>query len=56
MCLLFHLYYFNTFYLFDRERGRTQHGEHQAEGEGEAGSLQSKEPNDVGLDPRTMGS
>ena len=47
-----------TFYLFiyltegrERERVSTQ----QAEGEGEAGSQLSREP-DVGFDPRTLGS
>ena len=38
--------------LFDREREHKQE-EWQAEGEGEAGFLLSREPN-VGLDPRTL--
>jgi len=40
--------------LFLRESGRAQAGG-AAEGQGEAGSPQSKEP-DVGLDPRPPGS
>jgi len=46
--------FFNIFiYLFDRE---IEHkwAERQAEGEGEAGSPLSREP-DAGLDPRTLG-
>jgi len=60
-CLtVFRIFFFSSvfckilkrFYLFDTERER----EHkQAEREGEAGSLLSKEP-DVGLSPRTLGS
>ena len=45
-------------YLFICEReSESEHRqtEWKAESEGEAGSLQSKEP-DVGLDPRTLGS
>ena len=43
-------------YLFDRENEREhKQREWQAEGEGEAGSLQSKEPN-VGLNLRTLRS
>ena len=38
-------------YLFDREH---KQGERQAEGEGEADSPPSREP-DAGLDPRTPG-
>ena len=40
-----------------RGGGKSEHRqtEWQAEAEGEAGSLPSKEP-DVGLDPRTLGS
>ena len=41
-------------YLFDRESKHRQ-TEQQAEGEGEADSLLSREPN-AGLDPRTPGS
>ena len=40
-------------YVYDRERALTSRG--LAEGEGEAGSPLSREP-DVGLDPRTLGS
>ena len=46
------------FYLFVRERAsESEHRqtEWQAESEGEAGPLRSKEP-DVGLDPKTLGS
>uniref|UniRef100_M3Z3J0 Uncharacterized protein n=1 Tax=Mustela putorius furo TaxID=9669 RepID=M3Z3J0_MUSPF len=39
----------------ERERARAQPGEQQADGEREAGSLLSREP-DVGLNPRTLGS
>ena len=39
-------------YLTKREH---KQGEQQAEGEGEAGSLLTREP-DVGLEPRTLGS
>ena len=48
--------FFSKIYLFicRREREHKQ-GEQQAEAEGEAGSLWSKEPA-VGLDPRTLGS
>ena len=43
-------------YLFDRTR-ESEHKQREwhAEGEGEAGSLLSREPN-VGLNPRTLGS
>ena len=46
--------FFLRFYLFERERESRQAGE-AAEGEGEAGSPLSREP-DVGLDPTTLGS
>jgi len=39
----------------ERKIERAQAGEWQAEGEGEAGSPLSKEP-DAGLNPRTLGS
>ena len=42
-------------YFFDRERESAQAGERQAEGEGEADSPLSREPN-ARLDPRTLGS
>ena len=41
-------------YLLDREREHKQ-GEQQAEGEGETGFPQSREP-DTGLNPKTLGS
>ena len=37
-----------------RERERDH--KHRGEGEGEAGSPLSREPDDVGLHPRTLGS
>ena len=40
-------------YLRERERERTRAGG-AAEGEGKADSSLSQEPNDVGLDPRTL--
>ena len=50
--------FFKRFYLFiymtERERAHTQAGR-EANGQGEAGSLLSREP-DAGLDPRTLGS
>ena len=43
-------------YLFDREKEcKHKQGELQEEGEGEAGSPLSREP-DMGLDPKTRGS
>ena len=42
-------------YFFDRENVSTQVGEWQAEAEGEANSLLSREP-DMGLYPRTLRS
>jgi len=46
-------------YLFETEREivreRAQQGEWQAEGEGKAGFLLSREP-DAGLNPRMLGS
>ena len=47
-------YLFLRLYLFDREKENKQ-GEQPSEGEGEVGSLQSREP-DAGLDPRTLES
>jgi len=51
------IYFLKRFiYLFGTEREiEHKQGEQQAEGEGEAGSLLSREPY-VGLDPRTLGS
>jgi len=54
------LFYFNFFkdfvYLFDRERETAREGTQAGRvGEGEAGFLQSREP-DAGLHPRTLGS
>jgi len=42
-------------YLFDRERDREGENTSRESGEGEAGFLQSREP-DAGLDPRIPGS
>ena len=53
MELLFTLNFLKI-YLFDRERERTQAGG-VAEGEGEAGSPMSRDPNS-GFQPRTLGS
>ena len=48
------IFFKDFIYLFGREIEYRQ-VEWQAEAEGEAGSLWSKEP-DVGLDPRMLGS
>ena len=52
--LLCFVLFLKIIYLFIYQRQWAQ-AEWQAEAEGEAGSLLSKEP-DVGLDPRTLGS
>ena len=49
-------YFFKIVFVWQSKRWRRhKQGEWQAEGEGEAGSLLSREP-DVGLDPRTLRS
>ena len=50
LCPLF-IFFKDFIYLSDREHKQEQ----QAEGEEEAGSPLSREP-DVGIDPRTLGS
>ena len=52
ICLIFYFLIFKRFYLFERKRVSERA---LAEGEGEAFSRLSREP-DAGLDPRTLGS
>ena len=50
-------FFLRFYYLFEREKAREsmgRGGQGWAEGEGEAESLLSREP-DSGLDPRTLG-
>ena len=49
------LFFLRILFTYLTERERAQAGGVQAEGEGEAGSVQSRDP-DVGLHPRILGS
>ena len=48
-------FFFKILFIYLTERAQSGWGEWQAEGEGEAGSPLSREP-DVGLNPSTLGS